>query len=129
RTPLLDGSSCFDHIQGLVRLRADRFFARTVAALREEVQNHKTLFRRVSEKHHHPPEGYNPAGSFKTRDRYGNLQLTFFRQGETGDHYLVDADLDEASGIEHGFEVIRNMITDHTTHPYDIREILIRHQG
>jgi hypothetical protein len=127
-TPLLDGSTCFDHIQGLVRLRADRFFARTDAALREEVQNDRNTFRRVSEKLHHQPDGYVPAGSYKTREAYGNLQFTFFRQGETGDHYLVDVDIDEAAGIEHAFEVLRNQLGDRSTHPFDVREILIRHQ-
>lgn len=129
-TRLLDGSSCFDQLGGLVRLRGDRFFAKTRAALREEVQNAQAVFREVSELLHHPPDGFTPAGSFKSRgDRYGNLQLSFFRRGSTGDDYLVDADIDEATGIEHGFEVARNFLKDHTTSPFDVREILIRHQS
>jgi hypothetical protein len=127
-TRLLDGSTCLDHFGGLVTLRADRFFARTKGALREEAKNAKLVFRPAPDTLHHPPVGYTNAGSVKTLDRYGNLQLSFFRRGTTGDDYLVDVDIDEASGIEHGFEVVRNTIADHTTSPYDVRDILIRHQ-
>jgi hypothetical protein len=128
-TILLDGGSCFRHIGGLLKLRGDRFFAATRAALREEVENARDLFSEVSGALHHPPDGYTPAKSFKTKDRYGNLQVSFFRKGVTGDDYLVDVDIDEASGIEHGFEVLRNHLTGHQTSPYDIREILVAHQS
>ena len=128
-TILRDGVSCFRHIGGLIRLRGDRFFATTRAAFREEVQNARDIFTEVSSALHHPPDGYTRARSFKTNDRYGNLQVSFFRRGETGDDYLVDMDIDEASGIGHGFEVLRNFVTTHETSPYDIREILIAHQS
>jgi len=128
-TILHDGASCFRHIGGLIRLRGDRFFAATRAAFREEVQNARDIFSEVSNALHHPPDGYTRARSFKTNDRYGNLQVSFFRRGETGDDYLVDMDIDEASGIGHGFEVLRNFVTTHETSPYDIREILIAHQS
>jgi hypothetical protein len=128
-TFLLDGSNCFDHIGGISKLRGDRFFAKANAAFREEVQNAGQLFSKVSGALHHAPDGYTDAGSFKTNDRHGNLQLSFFRKGTTGDDYMVDADIDEASGIEHGFEVIRNHLFRHTTSPYDVREILIAKQS
>lgn len=124
-TMLDDGSNCLGHLGGLLKLRRDRFFARTTAALFEEAQNASRVFHEVSGALHHPPEGYVPAKSFKTLDRYGNLQLSFFRQGETGDHYLVDVDIDESQYLEHTFEVIRNALLDHTTNPYDIHEVLI----
>ncbi|WP_321476260.1 hypothetical protein [uncultured Paludibaculum sp.] len=127
-TILDDGSNCLSHLGGLQKLRRDRFFAKTTAALFEEVQNASRLFHQVSESLHHPPEGYLPAKSFKTFDRYGNLQLSFFRQGETGDHYLVDVDIDEAQYLEHTFEVIRNALLDHTTNPYDVHEVLVGEQ-
>jgi hypothetical protein len=128
-TILRDGRSCFSHLGGLLKLRGDRFFATTRAALREEVQNARDLFTEVNGALHHPPDGYTPAKSFKTNDRYGNLQVSFFRKGETGDDYLVDVDIDEASGIEHGFEVMRNHLLNHKTSPYDVREILVAHQS
>jgi hypothetical protein len=127
-TVLRNGRTCFEHLGGMIKLRGDRFFAKTGGALREEVQNARDLFEEVSGALHHPPDGFTSARSFKTKDRFGNLQLTFFRRGETGDDYLVDADIDEASGIEHGFEVLRNHLTGHRTSPYDIRDILIAHQ-
>lgn len=125
-TPLSNGTSVADHLGGLVKLRRDRFFARTSAVLREEAANTVGIFEGVSGSLHHAPDpAYVPARSFKTRDRYGNLQLSFFRKGLAGDDYLVDVDIDEASGIEHYFEVARNALVGHKTHPYDIREILI----
>jgi hypothetical protein len=128
-TILRDGRSCFSHLGGLLKLRGDRFFAATRAALREEVQNATDLFTEVNGALHHPPDGYIPAKSFKTKDRYGNLQISFFRKGETGDDYLVDVDIDEAAGVEHGFEVMRNHLLNHKTSPYDVREILVAHQS
>ncbi len=37
----------------------------------------------------------------------------------------ADVDIDEMSGIEHGFEVIRNEITGTQTNPYLIRELML----
>ncbi|MBN9662408.1 MAG: hypothetical protein J0H49_29685 [Acidobacteria bacterium] len=124
-TILGDGSDCLSHMGGLLKLRRDRFFVKTTAALFEETQNASRLFHEVSESLHHPPDGYQSAKSFKTFDKYGNLQLSFFRQGETGDHYLVDVDIDEAQYLQHAFEVIRNAVLDHTTNPYDVHEVLV----
>jgi hypothetical protein len=36
----------------------------------------------------------------------------------------ADIDIDEASGIEHGFEVIRNAVFNKRTNPYVIREFM-----
>ena len=38
------------------------------------------------------------------------------------------ADIDDAAGLEHLFQVLRNELTGRPTHPYDIHEILIKHQ-
>jgi hypothetical protein len=75
---------------------------------------------------HAPPAGFEPAGSFKSDDNYGNLQLTFFQQGDT---WVADVDIDDAAGLAHVFQVARNHLTGRPTHPYDIREILIAWQG
>lgn len=74
---------------------------------------------------HHPPAGFDRAGSFKTEDRYGNLQITFFVRG---DEWLADIDIDDAAGLEHVFQVVHNAVTGRPTHPYDIHEILIAWQ-
>jgi hypothetical protein len=40
-----------------------------------------------------------------------------------------DIDIDDAGGILHVFQVLRNAVTGRPTHPYDIHEILLAHQG
>lgn len=126
-TVLGDGKTCFEHLGGLILLQQDRLFARTHGALAEEAAA-SPLFHPESGALHEPPASYTLGPSFKTRDDHGNLQLTFFRRGDTGDDYLVDMDIDEAAGIEHVFEVIRNQVKGRTN-PYDVREILIASQG
>jgi hypothetical protein len=62
--------------------------------------------------------------SFKSRDPHANLQVTFMRQIDS-DVMWADIDIDEASGFEHGFEVIRNAVVDRRTNPYLVRELLL----
>jgi hypothetical protein len=69
--------------------------------------------------------GFNKAGSYKTEDAYGNLQLTFFMKG---DECVADIDIDDAAGLGHVFQVLRNALANRATHPYDIHEILLFHQ-
>jgi hypothetical protein len=110
----------------MIRMEQDRLFIRTHAALREEVQN-SPLFHSVSAELHNPVPGYQITDSFKTLDRYGNLQLTFQRRGTTGDDYVADVDIDDAQGIEHIFQVLRNSVSG-PTNPYDIHDILVKEQ-
>jgi hypothetical protein len=79
----------------------------------------------VSAALHSPPAGFTAGGSFKTDDSYGNLQLTFW---QSGDNWTADIDIDDAAGLEHVFQVLRNTLSGRPTHPYDIHEILIAHQ-
>ena len=123
-TGLPDGSSCLDHFQGVVRLEQDRFFATTSAALVEET-GHSNAFHAVSAALHDPMPGYHTVSSFKTFDRYGNLQLTFQRRGDTGDDYAVDVDIDDAQGFEHIFQVLRNAV-EGPTNPYNIHDVLLQ---
>jgi hypothetical protein len=69
--------------------------------------------------------GYHTVSSYKTFDRYGNLQLTLQRKGDTGTDYAADVDIDDAQGVEHIFKVLRNSI-EGPTNPYDIRDILLQ---
>jgi hypothetical protein len=74
---------------------------------------------------HEPLPGFQLAeGSFKTRDAHANLQVTFMRHTQTG-NLAADIDIDESSGIEHGFEVIRNAVFRKRTSPYLIREFML----
>jgi hypothetical protein len=128
-TPLLNGATVFPSIQQIIELRGDRFFARVPKQLREETKNSisEGLFDKVDGSLHHLADpAFSDAGSFKTPDHYGNLQLTFF-MNPAGD-CVADIDIDDAAGLGHVFQVLRNSLTGRPTHPYDIHEILVFHQ-
>jgi hypothetical protein len=126
-TPLLNGRVVSSYFRSLTDLRGDRFFAVISQDLRDEVKHAAVggLFTEVSSVLHHPPAGFNHAGSYKTQDHYGNLQLTFFTNGTD---WVADVDIDDANGLEHVFQVVRNRVTGQPTHPYAIRDILVAHQ-
>jgi hypothetical protein len=129
-TPLSNGKTVLGYIQVLHELRGDRFFATVPKELREEVKNSVAaeLFAPADQSLHHAPvgfEGFKEAGSFKTGDAAGNLQLSFFMKG---DECLADIDIDDAAGIGHVFQVLRNTLTGRPTHPFDIHEILVYRQ-
>jgi len=84
--------------------------------------------REVSGKLHAPPPGFAGAGSYKTADRYGNLQLSFFASESSPIAFKVDSDIDDAAGLGHTFQVLRNWVTQGVTHPYDIHQILVFRQ-
>jgi hypothetical protein len=126
-----DGRTVWSFVDGVYAVRPDRIFVDVDPALRERVSEAvvANTFREVSGSLHEPPSTYCQAGSFKTTDPYGNLQLTFFcTTGDEPISYKVDADIDDAAGIGHAFQVIRNWVTDGTTHPYDIHQILVFRQ-
>jgi hypothetical protein len=125
-TPLLNGRSVSSYFDELRDLRGDRFFCVVSQELRDEVKNASpTFFHEAPGNLHHPPAGFSPAGSYKTLDRYGNLQLTFFAATT---EWVADVDIDNAQGLEHVFQVLHNELTGRPTHPYDIREILMVYQ-
>lgn len=113
-------------VDSIFRVRADRVFADVQPALRDLVKGAVATerFRKVSGSLHTPPLGFGHAGSFKTAEQYGNLQLTFFASVAAPLTFKVDADIDDAAGLGHAFQVIRNFVTKGTTHPYDIHQIL-----
>jgi hypothetical protein len=79
---------------------------------------------------HQPPDRFRLVDSYKTvPDKYGNLQVTFFASVATPLTFRADIDVDDAAGIEHVFQVLGHWITGEGTHPYDIHEILLAHQG
>lgn len=129
-TPLSNGRTVLGYLQVLHELRGDRFFATVPKELREETKNSVAadLFHVADESRHHPPagfDGFTNAGSFKTNDPHGNLQLSFFMKG---DECLADIDIDDAAGLGHVFQVLRNTLTGRPTHPFDIHEILVFRQ-
>lgn len=126
-TSLANGRNVLSYIRNLTELRGDRFFAVVSQELREETKNSldEGLFHEVDSSLHHAPSGYSHARSFKTPERYGNLQLTFFSNGAD---WVADIDIDDAGGLEHVFQVVRNKLSGRPTHPYNIHQILVGHQ-
>jgi hypothetical protein len=114
-------------LSSITEQRGDRLFALADDALHSEVVTSVTggLFHRVDDALHEPPAGFMRVDSYKTLDRYGNLQLTFSRRDA---QWSVDMDIDDAQGFEHIFQVVRNGITGQPTHPYNIHEILVAFQ-
>ena len=127
-TLLTNGRTVLSYIQELREIRGDRFFATVPKELREETKNSvaEGLFHAADSSLHHPPANFTRAGSFKTPDHYGNLQLTFF-MNDAGD-CVADIDIDDAAGIEHVFQVLGNKLSGNPTHPYNIHEILVGFQ-
>jgi hypothetical protein len=115
---------CLSAIGGVMVCRQDRFFARVDARLPERLRR-SPLFKSAPATLHEPLDGFQMAeGSFKSRDSHANLQVTFMRNIATG-NLAADIDIDESTGIEHGFEVIRNATFRNRTSPYLIREFLL----
>jgi len=126
-TALGNGRTVLSYIEQLNEIRGDRFFCDVPKELRSETKNSAAegLFRKVDGSLHTPPPGFQPAESFKTSEKYGNLQLTFFTNGEK---FKADIDIDDAGGLEHVFQVLRNKLSGRPTHPYNIHEVLVAHQ-
>jgi hypothetical protein len=127
KTGLSDGTNVLSKFVEILELRMDRFFAVVPHAFREEAKNSEAaeLLTRVPEALHKLRPGFSHAGSWKTPEAHGNLQLSFSTDGTD---WLVDVDIDEAGGIQHFFEVIRNSTSDKLTHPYLIHQILVGYQ-
>jgi hypothetical protein len=114
---------CADGFGDLLILRQDRLFARVAAGLPEQLRQ-ASMFKSAPGALHEPPPGFSkPIESFKSRDPHANLQITFMKELAAGG-LAADIDIDEASGIEHGFEVIRNAVFNNRTNPYLIREFM-----
>jgi hypothetical protein len=129
-TALPGGGSVLSLLTSLEQLEGDRIYARVPRELFDEVKRSMNtgLFHDAPGGQHHPPvkfSDYKLTKSFKTDDLYGNLQCTFFNKG---DEFLIDIDIDDAGGLGHIFQVLRNHFTGNPTHPYNIHEILLQHQ-
>jgi hypothetical protein len=131
RTQLPEGFPASRYVESFYRVRGDRFFANVSLSFRDLVKTACAagVFDTVSGSLHTPPDGFAAAGSFKSKDGYGNLQLTFFASSSSPLKFKLDADIDDANGIGHVFQVLDHWLTDSQTHPYDIHQILLKHQG
>lgn len=128
--PLPGGGVVLDHVESLYRVRGDRVFAHVAVALRDLVRTgvDAQLFRPVDGSLHKPDPAFALVDSYKTPEPYGNLQVTFFASLAPPLRFTADLDIDDAAGITHIFQVIEHKVTGSDTSPYDIHEILIRHQ-
>ena len=121
-----DDRTVWSFVDTIYRVRPDRIFVDVQPALRDLIKGAVAAerAREASGKLHAPPPGFVSAGSFKTAERYGNLQLSFFASESAPIAFKVDADIDDAAGLGHTFQVLRNFVTHGVTHPYDIHQIL-----
>lgn len=126
-TPVL-GLSAASHIGTVTRINEDRFWFEPSAGLYGAVKAEPEFHEAPGGLHE--LLGYDRIGSFKTGELYGNLQLTFFlrKNGARGPREICEADVDDAGGILHAFQVLRNALTGRKTDPYDIHEILTFYQ-
>jgi hypothetical protein len=124
------GRTMWSFVTDVYRVRGDRMFANVTKDFRDHVKSAVTAgdFSPVKDTLHTAPPGFASAGSFKHRlFPAGVLQLTFFSSVNEL-MFKLDADIDDAGGLGHVFQVLRNWRTDSETSPYDIHQILIFHQ-
>ncbi|NWF82876.1 MAG: hypothetical protein HXY18_03500 [Bryobacteraceae bacterium] len=114
---------CLRHVGRLLKIEQDRCFCEVAASMPAFLQR-SDRFKTVNGSLHTPLPGYVREESYKSRDAHANLQVTLMRK-KSADEWAADIDIDEASGIEHGFEVIRNKVTGGKTNPYQIHELLL----
>lgn len=125
-TEFKDGADLLPHVT-LLDARGDRCFVEVPRTLLEQLPSmvDSDILRAVNGSLHTSPAGLTAAGSFKTPDAFGNLQLTFFQNDAA---CVADVDIDDAAGLGHVFQVARNHLTGDPTHPFNIHQILMVHQ-
>jgi hypothetical protein len=125
---LSGGRTMWSFVDTLYRVRGDRIFADVAIDFRDHVKSGEAggEFARVNDALHTPPPDFTSAGSFKHQLFHaGVLQLTFFSSVASPLRFKLDADIDDAGGLGHVFQVLRNWITQGETNPYDIHQILV----
>jgi len=114
---------CFRFLRSLAVLRQDRCFCLVDPDMPQSLRESER-FKSAPKTLHEPLSGFRLEDSFKSKDSHANLQVTFMRHKQNGS-LAADVDMDESSGIEHGFEVIRNATTGGRTNPCLIRELML----
>lgn len=110
-------------VERLHVIRRDRLFA-SVHADTHDALCRAEQFKSADGSLHEPPPSHDLFASFKTKDSNAILQVTLFRHKTSG-ALVADIDMDEASGIKHGLEVIRNKVGKQRTNPFLVRELLL----
>jgi hypothetical protein len=127
RNTVSGGRDMWSFVTDVYRVRGDRIFANVHVDFRDHVRSAAGAreFEKVSGSLHTPPPDFAAADSFKHQAfSSGVLQLTFFSSVGSPVRFRIDADIDDAGGLGHVFQVLRNFLTQGDTHPYDIHQIL-----
>lgn len=126
---LQSGKTVFTQFESAASILQDRIYVTVADDLHSDVM--KSVKKKIIDPadgslHEFPIQGdfemLTKDASFKTPEKAGNLQLTFAQNAKG--KMAVDADVDEAKGIKHAFEVLGHVFTGGRTHPYDIHQIL-----
>ena len=120
-------SNVFQSVQEIFEVYPARFYSKVEPSLWDTVRELSNIFRPAPGTDHRFPRGWRRLrqhSSFKSKERSGNLQLTF-ANNDAGE-WAIDADLDDHQGIRHAFDWIGHRLTGRDTHPYDIHEILVK---
>jgi len=127
QTVLPGGHTVLSLLTRLIRVEQDRVFAEVAPELLEAAKQAASAgtVRLVPSSMHTPPAGYEHGPSYKTMDRFGNLQVTLFVA--PGKPTIADIDIDNAAGLQHVLQVAGNAIHG-PTHPYDIQAFLLATQ-
>ncbi len=128
----VDGGPVTSFFQIVRDILPARIFLLVNPALHDAVMAAPLLFRSVPGGLHAFGDGFarlEKDESFKTFDEAGNLQLTFARDTSGEGKMVVDADLDDHSGVKHAFDVLKHAITGTDTNPYNMHQILAHFQG
>lgn len=131
RSTVSGGRTVWSFVGDVYRVRGDRIFANVALDFRDHIKTATVAkeFAKADSSLHRPPPGFEAADSFKhSQFHSGVLQLTYFAATAAPLRFRVDADIDDAGGIGHVFQVLRNFLTSGDTHPYDIHQILTFHQ-
>lgn len=139
---LASGRTAWSYVDALKDVQRDRVHLVAQSELRG--QTHETLcFDEAFGLLHRGKPGLHREKSFKTREPYGNLQMTFFVQDGDTLPTVVDADVDDAAGVEHAEQVVGHWIggavprrlrerlsnlPEDRTHPFDIHQLLVHYQ-
>ncbi len=117
------GRDCFSYLTELRMARQDRILALVRDTGFYDAVRASSRFRAVPGALHPNPSGFRLLGSFKTYDKEGVLQLTFFADGS---QMLVDADIDETSSLFGNFvRVLGRSVSGSITDPYLIHQLLL----
>jgi hypothetical protein len=121
------------YIERVLQVRVDRLICRMAPELAHQLATAEQagLFTVVtSGVGHDPPAGYDNGPSYKTRDDFGNLQVSLFEAEAPAGGWVVDGelladlDVDEERGFVHAFRALRHIITGDKTDAVEVQQIL-----